>query len=320
MPYKFDPEVAEAMAPMMAMQAQAPPVAVHDVETRRKNFDFFLADVIGNMPVAEGVTRKVFKTKTADGHDLEMTWFSPTDAPASPGPALLHTHGGGMILGSVTGFAAAIHNTVAESGVPMLSVEYRYAPEHPHPTPLEDCYTGLVWLQDHAKELNVDPARIGVMGESAGGGLAAGLALMARDRKFSPPLAKQVLIYPMIDDRNTDGDKEMLPFCIWSYEDNITGWSALLGKDVIGTDRVSKYAAPARETDLSNLPPAYIDVGELDIFRGEDIEYARKLATAKVSTEFHLHPGCPHAFEALAPNSDVVKRAMTDRVRAIKSF
>lgn len=225
-----------------------------------------------------------------------------------------------MILGSVVSFAMAIHNTVAATGVPMLSIEYRYAPEHPYPTPQEDCYTGLLWLQSHAAELNVDPARIGVMGESAGGGLAAGLALMARDRKLDPPLAKQVLIYPMIDDRNVSGDEAMLPFCIWSYEDNVTGWSALLGKDTVGTEKVAKYAAPARETDLSGLPPSYVEVGELDIFRDEDLEYARRLAAAKVSTEFHLHPGAPHAFEVMAPNADVVKRALADRVRAMRSF
>ena len=170
-------------------------------------------------------------------------------------------------------------------------------------------------------ELSLTPRDMtGVMGESAGGGLVAGLALMARDSKFSPSLAKQILIYPMLDDRNVIPDNELIPFAMWTYEDNITGWSAYLGKDIIGTDRVSKYAAPARETDLSGLPPTYIDVGGLDIFMNEDMNYAQRLIEAKVSTEFHLHPGCPHAYDMLVPSAEVTKRATADRVRAIKSF
>ncbi|KAN0112376.1 Alpha/Beta hydrolase fold [Hyaloscypha variabilis] len=319
MPYEYDPELKHVMGSMQAMKAQDLPVAVHDIATRRQNAGRLLA-ILGAIQLTEGVEKKSFKTNTADGHELEMVWYSPASVPATAGPALLHIHGGGMIVFDVHNFHPVLNNTVAASGVPMLSIDYRIAPEHPHPTLLEDCYTGLTWLRDHAKELNINPTRIGVTGESAGGGLAAGLALMARDRKFSPPLAKQVLVYPMLDDRTTVPDKELLPFLSYSYEDNFTGWSAYIGKDIIGTDKVSTYAAPARETDLSNLPSAYIDVGGLDIFMSEDMDYARRLAAARVSTEFHLYPGAPHGFEGWVPNAKVSKRAIESRIRAFKSF
>jgi acetyl esterase/lipase len=197
----------------------------------------------------------------------------------------------------------------------MLAVDYRLAPEHPHPTPVEDCYTGLCWLADHVDELSVDPARIGVMGDSAGGGLAAAAALLARDRG-GPHLATQILVYPMLDDRNTTPDPEIAPFAVWSYDDNTTGWGALLG-DAIGGPDVPAYAAPARATDLSGLPACYIEVGQLDIFRDEDLAYAERLSRAGVTVEFHLRPGVPHEFDTYAHASDVARRSGADRLRAL---
>jgi acetyl esterase/lipase len=164
----------------------------------------------------------------------------------------------------------------------------------------------------------VDPARIAVMGDSAGGGLAAGVCLLARDRG-GPPVAQQLLIYPMLDDRAQMPDPQLLPFLTWTYDDNVTGWAALLG-DSAGTDAVSPYAAPARATDVSGLPDTYIDVGDLDIFRDEDITYAQRLADAGVPTELHLHPGCPHAFETLARKADVSRRAISDRMRRLRTL
>jgi acetyl esterase/lipase len=319
MPYQYDPDLKQALCLRQAEKAQVPPVALHDIATRRQNSISFLT-VFAAIPLSHGVEKKFFKAVTADGYELEMVWYSPVSAPAVAGPALLHIHGGGMIAFSMRDFDITLNNVVAASGVPILSVDYRIAPEHQHPTLLEDCYTGLLWLREHAEELHVDPTRIGVMGESAGGGLAAGLALIARDRKFSPPLAKQILFYPMLDDRAAIPDEELLPFLTHSYEDNVTGWTAYLGKDIVGTEQVSMYAAPARHTDLSNLPPAYIDVGELDIFMAEDMEYARRLAVARVSTEFHLYPGAPHAFEVLVPDAEVSKRVFERRVRVIQSL
>ena len=320
MPYAWDPEIAPALNHAAAMKAAAPAVEVHDVTARRENFNMFLR-MLSAMPSLPGVSRTVYSTTTPDGYKMQMAWYCPTSRPSTPGPALLHTHGGGMILGDFTSFGIMVNNTVATSGVPMLTVDYRLAPEHPSPTPVEDCYAGLLWLQSHAAQLSVDPTRIGVMGESAGGGLAAGLTLMARDRGFRPPLAKQVLVYPMLDDRNLVPNKDLLPFCLaWSWEDNLTGWSAYLGKEAIGTDAVSQYASPSRAADLAGLPSAYVDVGTLDIFMDEDMEYARRLAGAGVETEFHLYPGCPHGFEAFAVGTTVAERAEENRIRAIKSF
>src|SRR5262249_47030311 len=158
-----------------------------------------------------------------------------------------------------------------------------------------------------AAKFRVDPKRIAIMGDSAGGGLAAGLAIMARDRGVQ--LARQILVYPMLDDRNQTPNPLIAPLITWNYDDNFTGWSALLGKD-FGTDRVSPVAAPARLKDFKGLAPAYLEVGELDIFRDENIAYAQQFALAGIPVEFHLHPGAPHGAERLAPTSALAGRIM----------
>ena len=234
---------------------------------------------------------------------------------------MLYLHGGGMIfsleeMGEM--YDLAVRRYVSASAVPMLVVDYRVAPEHPHPTPVEDCYAALEWLAGQADTLGFDPSRLAVMGDSAGGGLAAGVSLLARDRG-GPAVAQQLLIYPMLDDRPSAPDPAMTSFLTWTYDDNLTGWGALLGQKA-GGDDVSAYAAPARATDLAGLPPTYVDVGDLDIFRDEDIDYVRRLSDAGVPTEFHLHPGCPHAFEALAYGTDVASRTLDDRIRRLRSL
>jgi acetyl esterase/lipase len=148
--------------------------------------------------------------------------------------------------------------------------------------------------------------------------VAAGLALLARDRG-GPALAKQILLYPMLDDRTTTPDPALVSFATWLYEDNITAWQALLG-DACGGPDVSPYAAPARMTDATGLPPVYIEALELDIFRDEDIEFARRTAEAGVSTELHVHPAVPHAFETLAFDSRVARRMAEDRLRVLRSL
>ncbi len=255
-----------------------------------------------------------------DGTELAATWYRRSTGELS-GSAVLYLHGGGMIfglehIGSI--YELVARRYVADSGVPLLVVDYRIAPEYPHPTPVEDCYAALEWLAGNASNLGFDPGRLAVMGDSAGGGLAAGVCLMARDRG-GPAVAQQLLIYPMLDDRPATPDPALGRFLTWTYDDNLTGWGALLGGNAGGED-VSPYAAPARATDLAGLPDTYIDVGDLDIFRDEDLAYARRLADAGVQTEFHLHPGCPHAFEALADGADVSKRALNDRIRRLRSL
>jgi acetyl esterase/lipase len=237
---------------------------------------------------------------------------------APAGPAALFFHGGGYIFGHIDQFDGPISRYVSESGVPMLSVEYRRAPEHPYPTPLEDAYAALRWLHGHAAELDVDPDRIGVMGDSAGGGMAAALTILTRERG-GPKIARQILLMPMLDDRTTTPDPLIEPFLIWSYDDSLTAWPALLGA-AAGGDRVPATAAPARLLDAAGLPPAYIEVGQLDVFRDEDIAYAATLSRAGVEVDFHLRPGVPHEFDSIAPESGVARRAIADRVRALRAL
>jgi acetyl esterase/lipase len=253
---------------------------------------------------------------TPDGAHLLARWYHHPSIESTA--AVLYLHGGGMILGSVPSFDGPVSRYVARSGVSMLSVEYRLAPEHPHPTPVEDAYAGLVWLASHATELGIDPARIAVMGDSAGGGLAAGVAILSRDRG-GPAVARQLLIYPMLDDRTTTPDPQIAPLAGWSYDDNITAWNALLGE---GHEQraVEPTAAPGRLFDAAGLPPAYIEVGQLDVFRDEDIRYALTLSSAGVPVELHLHPGVPHEYDAIAFDADVSRRAQNDRERVLRSL
>jgi acetyl esterase/lipase len=292
----------------------APPPA-GDVEARRVALNGML-EHFNNVaqPIASEVDTVDYDVPAADGTQLRARWYHA----ASSGAAVLYLHGGGMILGSVAIFDGPVSRYVAHTGVPMLSIAYRLAPEHPHPTPVEDAYAGLVWLAAHADELGVDPNRIAVMGDGAGRGLAAGVTILSRGRG-GPPLARQILLYPMLDDRNTNVDPHIAPFVGWSYDDNVTGWNALLGER--GNDtHLEPSAAPARLTDASRLPPAYIEVGQLDIFRDEDVTYALTLSQAGVPVELHLHPGVPHEYDAIAYAADVSPRATADRHRVLKSL
>jgi len=156
------------------------------------------------------------------------------------------------------------------------------------------------------------------MGDSAGGGMAAALSILTRDRS-GPTIARQILLMPMLDDRTTTPDEHIVPYLIWSYEDSLTAWPALLG-DAAGGDDVPPTAAPARLVDATGLPAAYIEVGQLDAFRDEDMAYATLLSRAGVQVEFHLHPGAPHEFDSIAFEADVAHRALADRIRVLRSI
>jgi acetyl esterase/lipase len=193
----------------------------------------------------------------------------------------------------------------------------RRAPEHPFPAPMDDCYAGLAWTYRQAAELGVDPERIAIGGASSGGGSAAGLALLARDLG-EVPVCFQLLIYPMLDDRNvTPASVTLTDPRVWNRASNLIGWRAYVG-DAAGTDRVSPYAAPARATNLAGLPPAYLAVGDLDLFIDEDIEYAQRLQQAGVPTELHVYPGGSHAFESYAPATALARRFVRDRDEALR--
>lgn len=233
-------------------------------------------------------------------------------------PGLLWIHGGGYVLGNPEGDDVLCQRFVKEANCVVVSVDYRLAPEHRYPAAIEDCYAVLKWFSEHAaEELGVDSSRIGVGGQSAGGGLTAALALLARDRK-GPNLCFQMPLYPMIDDRNqTPSSLEITGHMIWNHDLNQKGWTMYLdGKN--GTEDVSQYAAPARATDLSSLPYTYTCIGQLDPFRDETLEYVTRLCRAGVDVEFHLYPGCYHGFEGVAPTAAISQRAISEYVNAVK--
>jgi acetyl esterase/lipase len=271
-----------------------------------------------------GVKVTVHKVEVAGGVTIEVHAFEKTaPAPNAPVAAIIHSHGGGMILGDVNFSKLGIMTYVEASGVSFFSVDYRLAPENSGTGLVEDVYASLLWLHKNAEQFNVDPTRIGVMGESAGGGISAGVALMARDKGLSPPLAKQVLVYPMLDDRNCKPIEEIESMgVIWTSGDNLTGWGAVLGKDKAGDPEadVSHFAVPARAKSVAGLPSTYIDVGSLDIFRDEDMAYAARIAAENIEVEFHLYPGVPHGWEAFVPQSRSAVQAVSNRVRALMSF
>jgi acetyl esterase/lipase len=247
--------------------------------------------------------------------DVTVRIYRPARA-TDPVAALYWMHGGGMMIGSMDMDDTLLVGAVEKLGIAILSVEYRLAPEHPDPAPIEDCYAGLVWTAAHASDFGIDGNRIAVGGPSAGGGLAAGTALLARDRG-GPQLAFQLLLEPMLDDRSlTTSSTQYDGNTVWDRKANAQGWSSLLG-DRFGGDSVSPYAAPARATDLSGLPPTFIDVGEVETFRDECIEYAHRLFAAGIPTELHVYPGAFHGFDLMAPDSAIGQVAWNLRWAAL---
>jgi acetyl esterase/lipase len=229
-------------------------------------------------------------------------------------PAIYHTHGGGMIIGDNRTGLPDMLDIAARYGAVVVSVEYRLAPETPHPGPIDDVYAGLAWTAKNAADLGLDPDRIVIAGGSAGGGLTAALALMARD-KGGPALLGQMLLCPMLDDRNdTVSAHQMAGRGVWDHTANQTGWGALLG-DAAGGPDVSPYAAPARETDLSGLPPAFVDVGSAETFRDEDVAYATRIWQAGGRAELHVWPGGFHGFDLMAPTAAISQDAKAARLR-----
>ena len=209
-----------------------------------------------------------------------------------PLPCIYSIHGGGYVLGSYAMDDPRFDAWCPRFGCVGVSVEYRLSPETPFPGPLDDCYRGLEWVHRHHRELGIDPDRIGIAGVSAGGGLAAALALLARDRG-EVPLRFQLLDCPMLDDRQITPSSQLEGLHIWTRESNTFGWRSYLG-DRYGSDELPPYAAAARAEDLSDLPPAYVCVGAVDGFRDEDIAYAMRLNQAGVPAELHVFPGAPH--------------------------
>jgi acetyl esterase/lipase len=268
-------------------------------------------------PMPEGIEIEDVHVPGPDGApDVMVRLYRPAGLPAGA-PALYWIHGGGMVLGSVEMNDNTCAVQAHRARALVASVEYRLAPEHPFPAPLEDCYAGLRWLASSAADLGIDAGRIAVGGGSAGGGLAAGLALLARDRG-GPDICFQLLVYPMLDDRNiTPSSHAIQDPRLWNRQANLAGWNAYLGGRA-GADDVSYHAAPARADDLTGLPPAYINVGELDLFLDEDVDYARRLMAAGVPVELHVYPGAFHGSNMFVSRSSLSRRWTDDELAALQ--
>ena len=227
-------------------------------------------------------------------------------------PGIFFIHGGGMIMGSVEGENLKATELCEAIQAVVVSVEYRLAPEHPHPAPVQDCYAALKWMAQNADDLAFDPNRLAVVGGSAGGGLTIATTMMARDKGF-PRICFQMPLYPMIDDRNeTPSSYEIMDLGIWDREGNVEAWQWYLGGKP-----ADDYAAPARAENLAGLPPTFIDVGELDLFRDEDIQFAARLIQAGVPTELHVYPGAYHASEVFAPEAALSQSILSRRTEAL---
>jgi acetyl esterase/lipase len=315
MTLRLDPELT---APLDAwLNATKGGINLHDIPAARRMMDELAAAQMAKAQPIEGVSSADRKVPGPQGSpDVFVRIYQPTDRPTTL-PALLWIHGGGYVLGSVERDDLLAKHLARVGQCVVASVEYRLAPEHPFPAPVEDCYAALKWLSTHSADLGVNKSRIAIGGASAGGGLAAGLALVARDRA-EVDVAFQLLIYPMIDDRNIVPASETAPDTfVWTRENNRMGWRAYLGREPGGAD-VSPYAAAARATDLRGLPPAYIPVGDLDLFLDENITYAQRLLTAGVPTELHVYPGAFHGFNGFVPGAEVSRRFNADRDNALK--
>lgn len=245
--------------------------------------------------------------------EMTLSVFTPEGGVAPGAPGLYWLHGGGMVTGTRYLCPEAL-DMAAAVGAVVASVEYRLAPEHPAPAPQDDCYAGLLWVAEHADELGIDTDRLVMGGSSAGGGLAAATALRVRDHG-GPGLVGLYLGCPMLDDRmitvaaNQFGDD-----LLWTRASNEFGWRSLLG-DRAGTDDVTIYDAPGRATDLSGLPPTFIDVGSCDLFRDEDVAFASHLWASGGDCELHVWPGGFHGFELFAPEAPLSTAARAVRPR-----
>jgi acetyl esterase/lipase len=303
--YAFDPELAE----LAAMSVRPPPA---DAAEARQ----FMSVMFAAMPPTVDAPDLEIEDRMAPGPEgapeVTVRVYVPKARTTETLPAVLYIHGGAFSLGSIDTEHASAMRLAHELGVVVASVEYRLAPEDPFPAGLEDCYAALVWLHDQADSLGLDPSRIAICGASAGGGLSAGLALLARDRE-GPPICFQYLGIPELDDRlETPSMQQFHDTPMFSRPAAARSWAWYLG-DRWGTDDVSPYAAPSRATDVAGLPAAYISAMEFDPLRDEGILYALRLLAAGVAVELHVFPGTFHG-SVIADHAAVTQRERQEQI------
>jgi acetyl esterase/lipase len=311
---RLDPEVADVVKASLGHEGMdlSDPAAARAMSARMS------AALVARRIELEGVVAEDRAIPNLPGQpDLGVRLYRAENI-TDPAPAFLWIHGGGYVVGDVELDDALCRQLALAGRCVVAAVNYRLAPEHPYPVPLEDCYQTLKWLAAQGDTLRIDPSCLCVGGASAGGGLSAGLALLVRDRA-EIRLAWQLLLYPMIDDRNTRLPGETVPdTLVWKRADNYYGWRAYLGREP-GTGDADPCAVPARATDLEGLAPAFIGTGDLDLFAEESLEFARKLIAAGVPTEVHVYPGVPHGFDGiLAPEAEISKKFRNDVLWAFK--
>ncbi|KAF9768621.1 hypothetical protein IL306_014043 [Fusarium sp. DS 682] len=314
---QYDPEYFKAVEPFIKGHESVPAKTVFDIRT---NSNILISQVISNSPYTTGITDTISKIKSYDGVEIEYTRFASEECLVSknPTPAVISLHGRAFFACSVKIFAAQIARFTANTNISYFAVSYRLAPEHLAPGASEDADVVIQHLLEPASatKYNIDSTRVAVHGDSAGGGIAAGVCLLARDRKLEPPIAKQILIYPMLDNRmRIEEEDPSVKFMSWTPTTATIAWDAYLGK--AHNARTLSYAVPAQATSLRGLPSAYIEVGTLDLFRGEDMEYARRLANDYVEVELHVWPGLPHGFDGVMGTS-WYKRSQESRLDALK--
>ncbi len=284
---------------------------------RKLGFVRRLTDLMPEATAADGMRVDARAATRRDGGSIRILVHEP-DARTRPSGALLWIHGGGLVMGRPEQSADFCERTARDLGILVANVDYRLAPDDPFPAGLDDCMDALAWLHDHADDLGIDPAAIAVGGDSAGGGLAAAVAQRAHD-EGTHRVAFQALVYPMLDDRTVaQPDHAGRGRFVWTPESNAFGWTAYLGRRP-GSDDVPAYAAPARRADLSGLPPAWVGVGDLDLFHDEDVDYARRLEAAGVPCDLHVVPGWYHGADALAakaPSSVEFHRRLAAALRS----
>lgn len=292
-----------------------------DVPAARQRFQDYLNALAGQdspppLPREVDVSEDVAQPVVAGQPPVRVKIYRPIAAPADAG-VLLWIHGGGMVLGRADDDDARCCGWALTLGITVVSVDYRLAPEHPYPAAVDDCMAALRWTTAAPPTRDAATKRLGVGGASAGGGLAAAVALRARD-EAGPALCYQHLIYPMLDDRQiTPSSHAINDPRVWNRTSNTAAWSVYLA-DLPDDAAVPAYAAPARATDLAGLPPAFIPVGEFDLFRDENIDYAQRLLQAGVAAELHVYPSAFHGSDGLVPDSPVTARWLADETDALR--